>query len=137
MNIPIEQKKAEAIARMHLLRIFPMTIKQFTDEGKVSISEPPLGAFYWLEGEDLEQVRAFEKEYDALVYMAVKAVTPLGVMDSYLFVSDHREEWENDRTDLRYGETCAYVYNRDMPDCSEIGYIGIERTPAAGLRRTW
>lgn len=137
MNISIEEKKAEAIARMKQLCIFPMTIKQFKDEGKISISEPPFGAFYWLEGEDLEPVHAFEKEYDALVYLAVKSVTSLGVMDSYLYVSDHRDEWASDRVDLMAGETCAYVYNRDMPDCSEIGYIGIERTPAAGLRRTW
>lgn len=27
--------------------------------------------------------------------------------------------------------------NRDMPDCSEFGSIGIRRTIAAGLARTW
>ena len=42
-----------------------------------------------------------------------------------------------DRDDLRHGQTCAYVYNHDAPDCSELGAIGIEGTPAAGLRRTW
>ena len=67
MRISIEEKKAEAIERMKALGIFPQTIKQFKDEGYISISEPPLGAFYWAEGEDLERIRQFEDEHDELV----------------------------------------------------------------------
>ena len=67
MNISMEEKKVEAIARMKKLGIFPQTIKQFEDEGYISISEPPFGAFYWAEGEDLERIRQFEAEHNALV----------------------------------------------------------------------
>lgn len=63
--------------------------------------------------------------------------TTIGKMDSYLYVSDHREEWGDDRVGLENGEALCYVYNHDMPDCSEIGYIGIAKTNAAGLNRTW
>ena len=137
MNINKEEKKAEAIVRMKTLGIFPETIQQFETDDKVSISEPPFGAFYWLEGENLDRIRQFEEKYNALVYMIIRSYTDIGMMDSFLFVSDYKEEWDIDRDDIGVGRICAYVYNHDAPDCSEIGCIGIEQTPAAGLRRIW
>ncbi len=137
MNISIEEKRAEAVRRMKLVGIFPETIRQFEKEGYVSISEPPLGAFFWAEGEDLERIKKFEEAYHALVYMVVRAYTTIGKMDAYLYVSNRQEEWDLDREDLLEGEPIAYVFNHDMPDCSELGSIGIERTTAAGLKRTW
>lgn len=137
MNITIEAKKQEAIERMKALGIFPETIRQFERDGYVSISEPPIGAFFWADGEDMKRIRQFEAEFNALVYLVIRSFTTIGKMDSYLYVSDYEDEWESDREDLSTGETVAYVYNHDAPDCSEIGYIGIEKTPAAGLKRTW
>lgn len=135
-KVSTEAKKAEAVARMKLLGIFPQTIKQF-EQGYVSISEPPFGAFYWAEGEDLERIRQFEAEHNALVYVVVRSYTEFGKMDCYLYVSDYDEEWPMDHEGIRDREVVAYVYNHDAPDCSEMGYIGIAPTPAAGLRRTW
>ena len=103
----------------------------------MSISEPPVGAFFWVEDEELEEMRRWEQEHNALVYVIVRSYTTLGQMDSYLYVSDHENEWEDDRDLLRHGEALAYVLNRDMPDCSEFGYIGIKRTIAGGLARIW
>lgn len=137
MNISVKEKKIEAVKRMKLLRIFPPTIKHFERDGFVSISEPPVGAHFWLEGEDLERVKEFEKKYDALVFTAIRSYTNIGKMDSFLFVSDYKEEWEQDIQDIKENMTLAYVYNHDMPDCSEMGCIGIAPTSAAGLRRTW
>ena len=139
MKISNEEKKAEAIERMKALGIFPQTIRQFERDGYVSISEPPFGAFYWAEGRDLEHIRQFEAEHNALVYMAIRSYTNIGKMDSYLFVSDYVEEWEADRQSIRNPDNglFAYVHNHDAPDCSEMGYIGVVPTVAAGLRRTW
>ena len=137
MNIVRKDKKIEAIERMKILGIFPETRKQFENEDFISISEPPFGAFFWAEGEDLQRIREFEESYNALVYLVIRSYTDFGKMDSYLFVSDYNEEWERDRNDLRAKEPLSYVFNHDMPECSEIGCIGIERTVAAGLRRTW
>lgn len=136
-TISTEAKKAEAIKRMKMLGIFPETIKQFEQDGYVSISEPPVGAFFWAEGEDLERIKKFEAEYNALVYVVVRSYTTIGKMDSYLYVSDYEEEWPMDHDGIKSKEVLAYVYNHDAPDCSEIGYIGIGSTIAAGLRRTW
>ena len=135
MNISIEEKKAEAIRRMKMLGIFPETIKQF-DAGYVSRSEPPFGAYYWVEGEELEALRKFEEEHDYLVYMVVRSYTSIGMMDSYLFVGDDVEEWELDRDDLKDGYAFSYTVNHNAPDCSEFGTIGIKLSVAAGLVRT-
>lgn len=41
MNVTREEKMAEAIERMKALQVFKPTIKQFKDDGYISISEPP------------------------------------------------------------------------------------------------
>lgn len=137
MNASRDEKMKEAVSRMKMLGIFPETIRQFRKDGKVSISEPPMGAFYWMEGEDLDRVKDFEADWNALVYVAIRSYTRFGKMDCFLFVSDHPEEWDMDREDIKQGQALAYCFNYDMPDCSEIGAIGIVLTPAAGLERTW
>lgn len=136
MNISADEKKTEAIARMKLLGIFPPTIEQFEQDGYVSISEPPDGAFFWAEGNELMDIRAFEAQYNALVYAVVRTYTTVGKLDSYLYVSDHPDEWEADREELEHMEPFVYVHNHNAPDCSEFGRIWIEKTPAAGLLRT-
>lgn len=136
----LEQKKAEAIARMKLLGIFPETIKQFEKEGKVSFSEPPLYAFYWANEEQQKVIKEFEKEHNALVYMGIRSYTTYGICDSYFYVSDYEEEWELDKESLTNKENpnqVVYVYNNDDPWCSELGSIGFEKTPAGSLKRTW
>lgn len=136
MNISKEAKKSEAIARMKALGVFPETIRQFEKEDLVSKSEPPFGAFYWVEDDELEELRTWEEEHNALVYLVVRSYTTFGTMDSYLFVSDYEEEWEYDRNDLPCGIVFAYTLNRTYPDFSEFGSIGVKKTIAAGLVRT-
>ena len=136
MKISREEKKSEAIIRMKALGIFPDTVKQFKDDGYVSISEPPFGAFFWAEGDDLQRIRDFEDQNNTLVYLVVRSHTNIGKLDSYLYISDCSEEWERDREDIQNMEPLVYVYNHDMPEYSEFGYIAIEKTMAAGLIRT-
>lgn len=137
MNISREEKKNEALARMVSWGIYAPIVRQFQKDDIVSESAPPLGACFWLEGEQLERVKAFEEKNDALVYHVIHSFTNFGEMEAYLYVSDYPEEWEMDREDLKEGQQLAYVYNNSMPDCSEFGTIGVARTPAAGLKRTW
>ena len=92
-----DKQKAEALARMKLLGIFPETIKQFDRDWKVSISEPPLGACYWAEGWDLDRIEQFEEDHDALVYLVIRSYTTHGKKDDYLYVSKHEESGEQDR----------------------------------------
>lgn len=137
MNISREEKKIEAIARMKAWGIYAPIVKQFEKEDLVSESAPPLGACFWLNEEQLARVREFEEQNNALVYHVIHSYTNIGEMESYLYVSDYPEEWERDRQDIGEGSQLVYVVNKDAPDCSEFGSIGIALTAAAGLRRTW
>lgn len=137
MNVSIEDKKKEAVSRMKKVGIFPETVHQFERGGKVSESAPPLGACFWLNEEQQKRAKEFEEKYDALVYHVIHTFTEIGEMESYLYVSDHSDEWEDDRNMLSNGEVYAYVYNKDYPQDSEIGMIGFKLTPAAGLARIW
>ena len=138
MKISTEEKKIEAVKRMNLLGIYPETIRQFDEEGYVSLSEPPFGAYFWVQGEELERIREFEEKYTALVYTVVRGrYLEIGTLDAYLYVSDEREEWEYDAENFGHGEAFAYVYNHDYPCMSEFGYIGVKLGIAAGLIRTW
>lgn len=124
MNIPIEIKKQEAIKRMKSLGIYSGTIRQFKG-GQISYSEPPLVANYWLDEDQEKIVKGFEEEYNALVYFVIRSYTELGKLDALLYVSDHEDEWEMDREDIKDGYVVSYVYNYDVPYFSEIGSIGI------------
>lgn len=137
MTVSREEKKIEALARMKKWGIFPETVKQFKNDDLISESTPPVGACFWIEGEQLERVRRFEEEHNALVYFVIHSYTNIGELENYLYVSDYPEEWEQDREDIGYGQQLCYVLNHDAPECSEFGSIGIALTPAAGLRRTW
>lgn len=137
MNISVEEKKAEAIKRMKMLKLYPPIIKQFEQKGWVNISEPPLGAHFWLDEDDKKRVADFEAKYNALVFTAVRCYWDIGKMDAYLFVGDYREDWEIEYEDMKHGIVLAYVYNHDAPDCSEMGCISVAPTPAGGLQRMW
>lgn len=126
MKVSMKNKKKEAIRRMEALDIYSETIKQFEKEDLVSYSEPPLGTNYWLTTEQREIVNKFEKEYNALVYFAIRSYTEFGTLDSFLYVSDNQEEYEMDNEDIKDGYTYAYVYNYNIPEYSEIGLIRIQ-----------
>ncbi len=136
-SVSTEEKKAEALDRMKELGIYSQTIEQFDKLGKISISEPPTGAFFWIDGEDLERVRKFEQQFNALVFVAIRSFTDIGVKDSFLFVSDYPEEWQDDRRLLKRGKVIAYVYNHSMLYSLDIRSISVQFTCAEGLRRIW
>lgn len=137
MNIPFEEKKAEAIRRMETLGIHPMAIEQFKQENLVNLSEGKTGAFFWADKNEKAHIAEFEKQLNCLVYTGIRSVSNIGHTEEYLYVSDDKEDWPFERKLLQEKQPIAYVYNNDMPDCSESGSIGIEITEAEGLIRTW
>ena len=137
MNIPVERKKEEAIKRMKVLGILPETIKEFEKDNLVSLSESPLGGYYWAEKDTQDYIKDIEKRLDMLVYTGIRSYTQFGVLEAFLYVSDYESEWEEERELLKQNETTAYVRNCDDDICSDIGSIGFKLGPAAGLIRTW
>ena len=131
-----EMKKEEALRRMEMLEIFPETIRQFDKENLISVSEPPFGGFYWADDEQNHLIDEIEKQYNLLVYLAIMSYTEFGRMISFLYVSDHQEEWAEDCMNLLNEEALTYTHNYDAPECSEFGYISFKKTSASGLVRT-
>ena len=134
MNVSVREKKIEALGRMSELGIHEVVIKLF-EMGKICFCES--GMFTLLRDEDLERIREFERQYNTLVFIVIRDTTSLGVLDSFLFVSDYPEEWEYDRRAFKNGEAVAYVYNHNTPYYSDMGSIGIKLTAIASLRRIW
>ena len=139
MTITNKEQKAEAIIRMKILGISNEIIRQFEKDGTVYASEQPFGKLYPIHLDDKIHIKQFEEDFSALVYVVVRTATTIGYLDSYLYVSKHRHEWEKDRLDLKSPENglFAYVYNHDEPDFSEIGSIGILKMLHSGLIRIW
>ena len=135
MNISREEKKYEAIQRMKMLGIFNETIRQFEIDDLVSISMPPYGAFYWVDDTLKEMIQQFEVKHNALVYMIIRSYTSIGTMDSFLFISDYKEEWRLEHADMQMGILFAYVYNYLEPLFSEFGSIEFRKSIAGGLIR--
>ena len=133
MKVPFERKKQEALERMKMLNLYPNIIKEFQQDNTVNMSE--LGFLYWLTDEQKEYVSEFETEHDALVYHVIHNYTEFGELLTYFYVSDHEEEWEYDRADLKDGYACAYVKNLDEDAFSEFGSVAFKEQ-FGGLVRT-
>ena len=135
MNVSIENKKKEAIQRMNILGLFKPCIKAFENRFEVQLSEMTGGLYEFYSDEELNaKVKEFEEEYDALVYHVIYTFTQFGELYSFLYVSDHKEEWEMDNEDIADGYIMAYVWNKDAEWCSEFGTISV-RERFGGLVR--
>ena len=123
----------EAVKRMKMLHILPRAIQEFKS-GVINRSEE-MGLLYWLDDEEKEMVKKFEEEWEGVVYHVIKTLSNIGLMYSLLYVYKYAKQWEMDQGDIQGGFVFAYVVNKDMPDCSEFGTIGI-RPSFGGVIRT-
>ena len=133
MKVPFERKKQEALERMKMLNLFENAIKEFQQGNKVNMSE--CGFLYWLDDDQTKMVSEFETEHDALVYHVIHNYTEFGELLTFFYVSDHEEEWEYDRADLKDGYACDYVKNLDEDAFSEFGSVAFKEQ-FGGLVRT-
>ena len=88
----------EALLRMSKLQIHSNAIKEFLESGKLNRSER--GILYWLEQDEEKMVREWEKETGNMVYHVIKDNTEIGLLYTFLYVSDDTEDWEEDREDI-------------------------------------
>lgn len=130
-----EKQKAEAIKRMKKLKILNQPIKEFKEDGKLNLSERH-GILYWLDDEERKMVEELEQKYNFMAYHVIKTYSTIGLMYSILFVSEYEEEWEMEMDDIEQGYAFVYTVNKDMPECSEFGTIGI-RPCIGGVERTY
>lgn len=115
-------QREEAIKRMKELKILERVIKEFREEGKLNYSE--LGILWWLNNDEDEMIRNWEKETGNMVYHVIKNHTEFGLCYSLLYVSYEPDEWEYDFHDLEQGVPIVYVLN--VNGFSEYGSIGVK-----------
>ena len=128
MNVSKEIKKAEAIKRMKTLQLFTPCIKAFEKRDEVQLSEMTGGLYeFSAEAELTVKVREFEEDHNALVYHVIHTFTQFGELYSFLYVSDHKDEWDMDNDDLKDNYALAYVWNKDDEWCSEFGTICVKQ----------
>lgn len=121
-----EMMKEEAIKRMKILQLHQNVLDDFMNENKLNKSDSPLGSLYWLDEEEIKIVKDFEKRHNALVYHVIHTFSNLGETYELLFVTTEKEEWENEKRDLKNGFAFAQVIVIDYDPNSEMGYIGVE-----------
>ena len=126
-----EEMKKEAIERMKQLEILPTAIKEFDNEDKLNFSLD--GILFWLDDEKKQLVKEFEEQTGGLVYHVIWGTYLFDgekvTMTSLLYVSEHEEEWELEREDLKYNSPIAYVVNDEW---NEKALGSIEVKPAFG-----
>ena len=124
MKKDLDYVQIEAFERMKSMNLFHNAIEEFINEGKLNKSEN--GILYWLDDEEQQIVKDFEKEHEGyIVYHVILTKTYDGDLYNLLYVNPDDEEWEYDRMDIANGETLAYVYNKEYPMFSEFGHISI------------
>ena len=120
-----EERFIEAIERMKMLKLDKSCIEAFT-KGKVWESEG-YGALYEVNQKEQELIDNFEKNHpNCLVYHMIHNIFEFGECYSMLYVSGDKEEWEQDKQDIKDGYTFAWVENVDLDWCSEFGSIAIK-----------
>ena len=120
-----EERFIEAIERMKLLKLDNSCIEAFA-KGKVWESEG-YGALYEVNQKEQELIDNFEKNHpNCLVYHMIHNVFEFGECYSMLYVSGDKEEWEQDKQDIKDGYTFAWVENVDNDWCSEFGSIAVK-----------
>lgn len=128
------RQKQEAIERMKMLKIYSQAIKEFEKENVINVSEHG-GILFWLDDEQQEMVKRFEEKYNAIVYHVIHNYTEFGELYSLLYVSQHENEWDYDKDDIKHNIVLCYVVNKDEENFSEFGSIGI-RPQYGGVIRT-
>ena len=120
-----EERFIEAIERMKLLKLDNSCIEAFV-KGKVWESEG-YGALYEVNQKEQKLIDNFEKNHpNCLVYHMIHNIFEFGECYSMLYVSSDKEEWEQDKQDIKDGYTFAWVENVDLDWCSEFGSIAIK-----------
>ena len=128
-------KVREAVQRMQALAINQIAIEAFTKHKLIPICFNSVDKVYGLEPKNVDRIKNFEEQHNALVYFVIFTPTNFGDMESYLFVSDYEEEWEMDNEDIKDGYAMTWTENLTHPECSEFGSISFAPTESGGLKR--
>ena len=128
-----EKQKTEAIKRLELMGVRRDVLKSFEKKGAVTLCVA--GRYYPVSATMKKEIRDFEREHDATIYLVVRMFTIYATLDALLFVGKYEEDWEMELEDIKEGYAMAYNINRDCPECSEMGSIVFRTTNDGGIVR--
>lgn len=128
----LEEMREEAISRMKAISLYPEIIEYFEEEGEPQVYEPPQGASYALEEDELDEVHETESDRGILIWGVIRFFTKLSgvetTIDHYLFVSGNKEDWDDERRDLNEGTPFVYTSVKEYP-LKDYGHINIYMSP--------
>lgn len=132
------EMKVEAIRRMREVIEYTDIIESFEETGLPQVYEPPYGASYSLEDDELENVRSIENSRNVLVWGVIRCNMMFNrqevTVDCMLHVSCHKDEWEQEREDLRNGLPNVYTVMKEYP-VTDHGNIQIYKSEGGTLLR--
>lgn len=120
-----EESLSEAVQRMEKLGFQPDDIAEFRKNGEIRYVMED-GHCLPLSELDRSQIQKL-KNQGFVVYAAIRNNTIFGRMTAYIVVAKYGEDWLLERENLNRNNLMAYVYNHDIPFCSEWGTINIKR----------
>ena len=122
-----EERKIKAIELLKQLDIYKPYIDGFKERGQVCFFERFGG--YWVdqEPEVYAKMKEVEAQFNCTVYAITHEYTEFGECYSFLLVTKYKQEWKNlvvSENGTHYA--FAYVWNKDIDYCSELGTIGVK-----------
>lgn len=121
-----EQIKQEAIERMKILKLHKRVIQEFEKEDKLNKSEGQLGELYYLDEKEQALVKEYERKNNVLVYHIIHTFSNLGETYELLYVTQEKEDWKDEKRDLKRSFATVKVIVINYQENSEIGVIGFE-----------
>ena len=135
-----DEMREEAVSRMKAMSLYPEIIKYFEVEGEPQVYEPPYGASYALEEEELEELHQIEADRNFLVWGVIRYFGKLYGSDVtinyYLFVSNLKTEWEHERQLLYERTPCVYTTMEEYTT-KDYEVIDIYYSEGGTLLRKW
>ena len=147
-RVTMEDMKLEAVKRLEILEKMGGVedVKKLWRNGKVCYTEPiafgvsesdvlKVGVIYTSnENKKIQKfIESFETRLKCVAYYGIFTPTNFGELIQILYVSSHKEEWEDDRKELKYGCPTAYCGFLNA-DIGEIGSIHVEMAGGGLIR---
>ena len=130
-----KEQKEESIKRLEILEeeysLYENVLKEFKIDEKVYYSESLGGNYngilYWIDNEEkfIEEIKKIENKRNIYVYHCILKHTEYGELLLMLYVSNRKEDWEEERKDLLNGLPVIYACNLENKIFSEFGRVKI------------
>ena len=132
-----EKQRLEALIWMDIMDVPRGIIHLFRGSGMISLCDGECGDYAPIEKSMQDEARAFEREYDATVFLILRKRFIFGLLDSFLYVGDDEDQWPGLRDDLEKGYADAYTINRSIPGCWNVGGIVFRKDEFGGVIRIY